>query len=100
MKQDELDAITAEVQDSGSPAKNPKQTFMFKWLNRAYKLVMLFDLFAFLVFVVQAVLFIVFPEKELIIPGQIAIYTGAGLVTAAFVGGEEIAGKFQQQGGK
>lgn len=98
-EQQELELMTAEVDDPTVSAVKQKKTFAARWLNRAYNLCKLWLLFAFVTFVAQIVLLFMYPDKALVIPGQSLIYGGAAAIGAALVGGEKIAGNLKQNNG-
>lgn len=92
MRQD-IEHIQAEATET-----KPQKTFAYKWMQRAYRLTIGVDIFAALLMVLQFILFIVVKEAP-VIPGQAMVYSGAMLITAAFVGGEEIVDKIMDRGG-
>ena len=84
-----------ESKDSGVPME---KTFAAKWLNQAYKLVLIMISFSVVVVATQVILFVLFPENEMIIPGQAVIHSFSGAAATALVGGEKIAGKVKSNG--
>ena len=93
----DIEQIQAEV-TTETKANKPQKTFAYKWMQRAYRLTIGVDLFAVLLMILQFVLFVAVKEAP-VIPGQAVVYSGAMLITAAFVGGEEIVDKIMDKGG-
>ncbi len=91
----ELLSIQAEVQNVATPAKAEGKTFASKWLSRAYRLCTFWNYFAVSVAISQVCLLIFLRPAVVTIPGATAIYTSAGVITGALVGGEKIVEKLK-----
>jgi len=95
--QRELSLINEEVQDHTTTATVAKKTFAAKWLNRAYRLCIFWNVLTGLTILGQILLFIITEDSAMIIPGQGYIYGGAGLVNGALVGGDAIVDKLTER---
>jgi hypothetical protein len=93
----EIDIISAEVQDPNTPATKAKDTFASKWLNRAFRLCIAWNLITVITVLSQLTLFIIKKSPDYIIPGQGYIYGGATLINAALVGGDMIVDKITER---
>lgn len=95
MTEEEVKETDRESKETGV-AKN--RTFAAKWLSQAYKLVLILIGFSATVVAAQIALFVFFPDKDLVIPGQSVIHSFTGASATALVGGEKIAGKLKKNG--
>lgn len=98
----DLEDIRSEVVDPSTSAQRPEDTFAVKWLNRVYNVVWWWNWFAAIVFGSQVIVFAVgsiFPSlgiSNIEIPGQAIVYGAAGTLSAAYVGGEKIVDRLNQ----
>jgi len=91
----EIRAIHDEVENPSTPAKKVEKTFSAKWLSRAYNLCRFWNWFAVGVFITQAVIILSPKIVDVMIPGASVIYTSAGVLSGALVGGEKIVEKLK-----
>jgi len=95
-KLEQIQAVQDEVKDPSKPKViNENKSWVRKWLDRAYVIVKLWTGFAVLTMIAQVVLF--YFNKQSIIPGSGAIYTSAGIIAAAWVGGDQIVDRIQSK---
>jgi len=95
--QRELNLINSEVKDNSTTAGTAKKTFAAKWLNRAYRLCVFWNIITSLTIFGQILLFIITEDSAMIIPGQGYIYGGATLINGALVGGDMIVDKLTEK---
>ena len=95
-KLQQLKIIQEEVKDPTKPeVTNERKSWIRKWLDRAYYIVILWTVFAGLIMLAQIIL--LYLNKSSTIPGASAIYTSAGVIAATWVGGDQIVDRIQRK---
>jgi len=95
-KLQQLKVIQKEVKDPTKPeVTTERKSWVRKWLDRAYYIVMMWTVFAMFIVVAQIVL--LYLNKSSTIPGASAIYTSAGVISATWVGGDQIVDRIQRK---
>lgn len=93
----EMLLIDSEVKDTTTAATEAKRTFAAKWLNRAFRLCVAWNIITAGTILAQVIIFFITENTDMVIPGQGYIYGGATLINAALVGGDMIVDKLTER---